>query len=1489
MKGCAGKGISFVFGMLVGFMLFVMTIVLTGYALVTQVTLSRVEDLSGYKVPMISDDAKIRDMSILELGQYIMKGGITGLTLNEIYTVFGIDVIEIIENTLTDEQQGTSFLIEGPARDTLMQTPLMDLLNKTDILMDCIVLGDLAARLGQDFSSLPLIGNYMDYPVTEALSAITAQFDFSNGGMTLGDIQDLLGDGFDIGEVAIFQALKDIPLSQIGTAINSISIGEVLSIERDLYFNILDEDYIFIEEFAQIEFSKAYIPAPTDTQKTKYSFNEKYKQYVKDTAGTFIKAGDFAYEDCYDAYMLIASGETVAATDRYKKADGSYVQANDGLYKKETGVLLATNTYDFVQNKKGLYYVSDDTKVGDRYFAPELPSPTLTPEELSALEAKNKKGQYKLVKEYIRATSATAEQLVAFPTLYRPAYTAVIETVDGGSPKLVQQGYIRKNALALTAEDNASFAGYIEYRLNSNTWEYNYGSNTVADWQAAQRYSIQTSAGENPTNSLVKAEDGNYALVYRGKDPAILKALAECALQGENGFSNKVNTLKVGDVMPAHSDYWVPNLAKGDTKDTIQFVKESDGSFRAATSAEAADANILKYNAPSSKIVVRLSDVVVTKLGDEIDDIAIGDIIDIDADTFVEIPSSGNTLVRENGDDTSKILAVNITTVVGGVNTIETKTDLEENLFYKSESGIMYHYNFDNAEHYTKGTYFYRTKVGATHVTIQKLASCTIRDLGGSTMSDVISSLVIGDLMKVYDEEGYYTDDNGTHVNTGTAEAPIWTAYDAALHAGKQRYSWQNQSSKLLIRLKNVAVDQLGNEIDNIKIGDIITINENNIYEETSEPATDDKTVFGVVAILDETVFSNQATNPYLGSYEYTTYIDVDDNDADGNTDEVRVKILARYKANHTYLAGQPFYKIAENGRKSNGALIKMADLSIGTLGTQMQNTIDGMTMQEIISIDGDIYEKLSQTTYAEAQAAVGTEHVYIYDAVSKLFAITQDSGAVAPFYKMIYKGGDHIVFKKLANTGLSDIGSAMTAIVETTTLGELIEVKVENDFEAYTTGSATRYSILTTVKAINKDTIVQAYFGTYELWTLTAGDALIGAEEVGDVRLMVIDNAGGYVIKENGKRSNGALVAMTDKTIGNMSSGMQSAIDDTVLKEVLTINGDVFLKLNASTYAEALVAIMAEASISDKTVFVYKDYIFSDYDAVQDVAATEFFARLHTGNSSAVIKRLATVPVAKMGSSMQTAIDDTRLGDLLTINGDTFEKLNAVDYPSAMTEAGGSYADALFVLDDGMYRPVEEYIKATESQITDSAYTKYIKNGSTFEVYVDQAGTKYIKSQDWIANSDKVNGYYKRTVKGTDNAVLKRLEGIKLSQLGSKTDTAIKDTTLAELGIGGTGILGMPTIQNAKIDELPDAISNVMANATLRQLNEWGGLGLSSTAITALNVYNYRQKVPSTDPSYNPAYAGSDEQYDMTARDFFSNLVISVDPITGNITITLS
>ncbi len=1489
MKGCAGKGISFVFGLLVGFMLFVMTIVLTGYALVTQVTISKVEGLSGYKVPVIGADAEVRDMSLLEIGKYIMDGGITGLTLNEVYTVFGIDVIEIIEKTLTDEQQGTSFIIDGPARDKLMQTPLLELLNKTDILLDCIVLGDLATRLGQDFSTIPLIGNYMDYPVTEALSAITAQFDFSSGGMTLGDIQELLGDGFDIGEVAIFQALKDVPISQIGSAINSISIGEILAIERDLYFNILDEDYIYIEEFAQIKFAKAYTTAPENTEKTKYSFNDKYQQYVKDTAGTFIKAGDFAYEDCYDAYTLVASGENVAEANRYKKgADGVYTQALDGAYKKETGDLVATKTYDFVQNKHGLYYVSDDTKIGDRYFEAARPSPTLTAEELSALTEKNKKGQYKLIKEYIRVTSATAEQLVAFPTLYRPAYTAAIETPEGGSPRLIQEGFIVKNAVALTSEESATFAGYVEYRLNSNTWEYNYGSNTVEDWQTAQRYTIQTTTGENPVNTFVKAEDGNYALVYRGKDPAILKALAECALQGANSFSNKINTLKVGDVMPAHADYWVPNLAKGETKDTTQYVKDGEN-FRVATPAEVSNTAILKYNAPSSKVVVRLSDIVVTKLGDEIDDIAIGDIIDVDADTMVEVPSQGNTLVRETaGDDTSKIISVNITTTVGGVASIENKTDLEENLFFKSANGILYHYDFDNAEHYTKGAYFYRTKIGTTHITIQKLADCTLKDLGGGTMNDVISSLVIGDLMKVYEEAGYYASESGTHVNTGTAETPVWTAYDAALHQGKQRYTYQEQSSKLLIRLKNVAIDQLGNEIDNIKIGDVITINTNNVYEEALEPATDDKNVFGVVATLDETVFNDKNTNPYFGAYEYSTYVDVDDYDADGNTDEVRVKILARYKVDYSYLAGQPFYKIAENGRRSNGALIKMADLSIGTLGTQMQNTIDGMTLKEIISVDGDIYEQLTAATYADAQMAVGSENVYVYDAVSKLFAITQDASAVAPFYKMIYKGGDHIVFKKLANTGLSDIGSAMTAIVETTTLGELIEIQVENEFEAYTSGSANRYSILTTVKAVNKATITEKYFGTYELWTLTATDTLIGAEEVGDIRLMVINSAGGYVIKENGRRSNGALTAMMDKTIGNMSSGMQSAIDDTVLKEILTIDGDVFIKMTQTTFVAAKLALTTDATIADKTVFVYKDYIFNEYDAVEDAAATEFYARLYSGAGSAVIKRLSTVPVSKIGNNMQNAIDDIKLGDLVTIHGDSFEKLTAVDFASAVTEAGAGYSDSLFVLDDGMYRPVEEYVKATEAQIADSAYTKYVKNGSSFEVFVAQAGTKYIKSQDWIANDENVEGYYKRTVKGTDNAVLKRLAVVKISQIGTKTDVAIKDTTLSELGIGGSGILGTPEIQRAKINELPEAITGVMANATLRQLNDWGGLGLSSTAITALNVYNYRKKVPSTDPSYNPAYTGDDEQYDMTAKDFFSNLQISVDPL-GNLTITLA
>jgi hypothetical protein len=862
--------------------------------------------------------------------------------------------------------------------------------------------------------------------------------------------------------------------------------------------------------------------------------------------------------------------------------------------------------------------------------------------------------------------------------------------------------------------------------------------------------------------------------------------------------------------------------------------------------------------------------------------------------------------------------------------------------------------------------------------------------------------------------EDYYEDANGTHVNAGTLTSPVWVRYDAAVH-GTSVTRYNEPSSKLICSISSTPVSKLADKIDDMKLNEIIDIIDQNTYEAVAEADADADTygviarvsvvgdnvveaTAGVLAAVDaDKTLLEQVKEFYIGTYEYEMA-----------SENGVIKVLAKFANRDNGTPRGTFYdkngeaekdlfKIIE--KRSSGALVSLSGLTVSELSGGIQSTMDSLTLKEVISLDGDVYLRISAATYAEAEAVLGAGNVY--GCTDGIFNLAEVGGSETEFYQRVYEGENNIVLKKLANTAVQDLGGKMNTVIDTTKLNEIIDIIDENVYVTSDDDDLTDYNvaeaagkqkygvaIVVTGTRAERDEKLLNYFGAFEVykdavdgedWILTPDAA--GKTYVADKPMVIVKTA----------KSSGALVAAGNLTVGNMGSEMQNCIDDMMLKDVMSIDGNIYEKLEAASFAAAEVEAAGD-------VYVDKDGIFSLIE-VDDPAFTVYYKLAYEGNGHIIMKKLANVKVSELGNKMETIINDTRLkeiidiveenvyvtdadegyataeptiyraiaivdteaelsgfygtyqtwknsvnnptpdgkfwvlaeeqtgvtyanitkvkiselqssgvlvaladcsvsslgnemtnavdkallNDVMNIDGDVFMKFAATTYAEATTEAISiSYGGEIYVCDADMFRPFDEYYRDDSGNYVcvASVWTLYDADNSAHD------GLKrYNKTDDFVTANADVTGYYYRIYSGADNVILKKLSTVTVKEMPDRIAFAVNESSLLELGVvteSTTGILGNDKIKNSSISELPDTITEVMEGATLRELSEWGNLGISDSVLIYLNVANAPAGTYATPPT---TLAELDPQYDITAAEFFSGIRIdNTDPLDPKI-----
>lgn len=474
-----------------------------------------------------------------------------------------------------------------------------------------------------------------------------------------------------------------------------------------------------------------------------------------------------------------------------------------------------------------------------------------------------------------------------------------------------------------------------------------------------------------------------------------------------------------------------------------------------------------------------------------------------------------------------------------------------------------------------------------------------------------------------------------------------------------------DDSADILKKLKDSKISEIDKDVKNVKVGDIMKV----VSVTTAEKATD-----GAYIALP----ALSAGKEYKG-----TFITAKDGD--------KTVYLVKYKDGLTGFGDR--YNIAE--KASNGVVVALADKTIGELQTAgIDDLINTALLSNVMDIDGDVFV-LDSTADAKF---ILDEDAHGENGFFRLAA----AGETAE-YKRVYEGDGNAVVKKLSTIGVNNIAARMDAVVNSTLLKEVVEVK-----ERY------KLRVATTVEIDN--TSVRKYISLADVYSAPVAPEYAGTFNVGyvetdpdtDIKFVratgtIAAGVTQYVIVD--KASSGVLIGLQDKTIGTLSTGVDEVVNRATLSDVLEIDGKVYVK---ATDFDAAVATSYDkigqhvAYYKDGNLFLEAGYVrnnngeyvkvdgkyvkfgalyqydtesamwkqsiegthflyngeykkLSDYKRYKfdGETADEYYACIYEGESDKILSKMATMTVKDLADSgtMDKIVKDMRIGDVMELN----------------------------------------------------------------------------------------------------------------------------------------------------------------------------------------------------------------------------------------------
>ena len=915
--------LTFVLGIIMGIVLFVGAIAGTLYAVATSFTIGDITEkvgLTGEKA-IFDEGSEITNKTIWEVGQDLIADvqNIGNMTLNEIAEKYGL--------TKHTDNFGE---ISGIDISPIFDVPINQLKDNLGVIVDNITLNDIGEFAGMDFTEygLPILEDNLYSPVTKALDAILKSIDGDN--ITLRQIEDNFG--ITLGENAIFNQIKDTPLSTFGDVINGIEVGKIIDADCDKFVK-LDENQIYVkvdryEEVMGDEIDLVKEGAATYVYRRSGDENlVRELRFVKKTTtdedGNTIDVvdehGNLVYKvdnTCYTAtedndkvyYRFIEfeayDHETMPATSEfYVKAYGNHFVEIGGDYVPTTdGYVLLSS---FAKNEGGSPFTTDEGKVtvtGNVYVYDDTlgafviaPTFGLNPEYGPATkDSRLDEGFYEGDK-YVRVHAGSSD--VAIQVI---AYTTV-SGLNNATDTLMS---LKLGDLIEVTEDSATILQTLKDK------PLNKLSDSIDDLILGDVIEI--------TYSLyAEDEKGDYVKIVDGEN-------FYYTLYNPDLHSGETRYTKLASGDPNHPDYILATEAEIADSSIQKFYLDED--TNTVVSGTPAGENLYVIGSASSKILQRLASISIGDFSDAFNLLVLGDVIDIDMDTYEVVSDLSSASIDDEfytfdgskycicDDPEAAILAEE--TVYKVVEKSETSSILKKlalvkvnDLSSEMESLIdtmrldeVMDINTTHYEPTTDGSYVYVKAGGyftlynpAIHTDSQRYTKVVTDDDAKpdylkATETDLADSTVIK----------YYWD--GTQMVAGTpADTPL--------------YVKGNASNKILQRLARVEINDFSSAIDSLALSDVIDIDADEYRVALQSEVNAD--------VTGETIF-------YV--YDNGLFLEAD----------------AVERADSTITK----YAVASLGT-SHVVMKKMAYLPVTDLGNRMEDVINDLYLKDLM----DIYE----------------------------------------------------------------------------------------------------------------------------------------------------------------------------------------------------------------------------------------------------------------------------------------------------------------------------------------------------------------------------------------------------------------------------------------------------------------------------------------------------------------------------------------------------
>lgn len=556
---------------------------------------------------------------------------------------------------------------------------------------------------------------------------------------------------------------------------------------------------------------------------------------------------------------------------------------------------------------------------------------------------------------------------------------------------------------------------------------------------------------------------------------------------------------------------------------------------------------------------------------------------------------------------------------------------------------------------------------------------------------------------------------------------------------------------------------------------------------------------------------------------------------------------------------------------KSEPVLKALADETLNTL----DGAIGDMKLGQVIEItddSADILKKLKDSKISEIDKDV--KNVKVGD-IMKVVSVTTAEKATDGEYIALpalsagkeYKGtfitakdGDKTVYLVKYKDGLVGFGDRYN-IREKASNGVVVALADKTIGELQTAGidDLINTALLSGVMDIDGDVFVLD--STAEAKFILDEDA---HGENGFFRLAAAGETAEYKYKRVYEGDGNAVVKKLS-TIGvnNIAARMDDVVNSTLLKEVVEVKERYKLKVATAT---EIGDTNVRKYISLTDVYAASEYAgtfnvgYVETDPGTDIKFVRATGTISEGvtqyvivdkASSGVLVGLQDKTIGTLSTGVDEVVNNAKLSDVLEIDGKVYVKATDFDEAVATSYAkigqhvayykdGNLFLEAGYVrnnngdyvrLSSGYFKPTSRFNKIGES------YTSS-PDGEWFQIGTEWHNMNDYKRYKFDGENEE---YYACIYDGESDKILSKMATMTVKDLA---DSGTMDKIVKDMRIGDVMELNdknsiLYGLGNSKISSIEAEVSDKIKDATLRELNTWGNLGMSEATLDAIKVAN--------------------------------------------------